>query len=85
MRDEARCESLLLDRRALVDLDAMRYAAGLRRDADPLRPGTALAALLGPIDAVPDVFEVVLDVPRIGAPAGGAAPCSARLLKLRAR
>jgi len=85
MRDEARCEWLLLDRRLLVELDGLRYAAGLRREVDPLRPGTALAALLGPIAAVPDLFEVVLEVPRIGAPVGGAPPCSARLLKLRPR
>jgi hypothetical protein len=84
MRDEARCAWLLLDYRMLVELDAMRYAAGLRRDVDPLRPGTALGALLGPIDAVPATFELVLEVPRIGVPPGEA-PCSARLFELRPR
>jgi hypothetical protein len=85
MRDEARCEWLLLDRRALVDLDTMRYAAGLWRDEEPLRPGTALGALLGGIEGVPDEFELVLEVPRRTPPEGGAAPCSARLLRLRVR
>lgn len=84
MRAEARCEWLLLDYRMLVELDAMRYAAGLRRDVDPLRPGTALAALLGPIEAIPAAFELVLEVPRVGVPAG-TAPCSARLFELQAR
>ncbi|MEZ6015201.1 MAG: hypothetical protein R3F49_08815 [Planctomycetota bacterium] len=84
MRDEVRCEWLLLDHRALVEMSAMRYAAGLRKDEDPLRTGTALQALLGPREALPSEFEVVVELP--GRATRGVVPGTsggARLLRLR--
>jgi len=82
MRDEVQCGWLVLDRRWLVGLEDLRYAAGLRRDADPLRTGVALTQLSAPELAAGSPFEIVLDIPvGDGAPGAGLA---VRLLRLTA-